>query len=269
MSKPVTWLNRPAPWGLGVAMAIVLALTGWLYDSVSGDLAGQQKQREAVLVANAIGASLAGASDEAAAERIKRWKSELPALESARVVAGRQLVASTQPEDEAPRALRREEKPLFDLATALRSAGETNVGEGAVRKKTVQIEGQGDGVVTVTVPYVVDGKFEGIVQARIHEPGVAVTAAGGGWGLPLALLAAALAIGFFLRVQPERRFDVARGVAVAALLVLAVGFQQQRLGQMAAATAAADLAISKVQAAAAAAYGRTGAPTLVAGNASP
>ena len=67
MSSSVTWLKRRALWGLGVAMAAVLALTGWLYGSVSSDLALQQKQREAVLVANAIGASLAGANEEAAA----------------------------------------------------------------------------------------------------------------------------------------------------------------------------------------------------------
>ena len=151
-SRPVTWLDRRALWGLGVSLGVVLVLSGWLYGSISGDLAGQQKQREAVLVANAIGASLAGANEDTAAERIKRWKAELPRLDSARVVAGRQLVASTRPEDEAPRSLKREEKPLFDLATELRSAGETNVSEGAVRKKTVQVDGKGDGVLTVTVP---------------------------------------------------------------------------------------------------------------------
>jgi len=268
MSKPVTWLDRPALWGLGVATALALALAGWLHDSVGSDLGSQQQQRAAVLVANAIGASLAGADEQTAAERIRRWKAELPGLESAQVIAGRQLVASTRAEDEAPRSLRREEKPLFDLATALRSAGETNVGEGAVRKKTVQIDGTGDGVVTVTVPYAVDGKFEGIVQARLRQPRGTPVAAGGGWALPLALLAAALVIGFFLRVQPERRFDLGRGIAVLALLALSIGFQQQRLAQMSDATAAADLAVSKAQAVAAAVYARTGAPALAVGVAS-
>ena len=263
MSSSVTWLKRRALWGLGVAMAVVLALTGWLYGSVSGDLALQQKQREAVLVANAIGASLAGANEAVAAERIKRWKAELPSLESALVVAGRQLVASTRTEDAAPRGLKREEKPLFDLATALRSAGETNVSEGAVRKKTVQVDETEVGIVGVTVPYVVDGKFEGIVQARIRDAGAVAVAPGGAWGFALGALAAALVIGFFLRVQPQRGFDIARGLAVLALLVLAVGFQQQRLGEMSRATTAADLAISKVQAAAAAAYRRTGAPAQI------
>jgi arabinogalactan oligomer / maltooligosaccharide transport system permease protein len=248
MSAPVTWLSRSALWGLVVATAAVLLLTGWLHGSVGGDLAGQQKQREAILVANAIGASLAGVNEEAAAARIKRWKQELPRLQSALVVAGRQLLASTQPADEAPRALKREEKPLFDLATVLRSAGETNVSEGAVRKKTVQVDDKRDGVVTVTVPYVVEGKFEGIVQARIQDQGSTSLLPGGGWVLALALLAAAGVIGFFLKVNTERRFDPARALAVVALLALAIGFQQQRLGEMRAATAAADVAISKVQA---------------------
>jgi arabinogalactan oligomer/maltooligosaccharide transport system permease protein len=269
MSKPVTWLDRRALWGLGVALAVVLALTGWLYGSVSSDLSDQQRQREAVLVANAMSASLAGAGEEVAAERVKRWKAALPRLDSVLVVAGRQLVASTRPEDEAPRSLKREEKPLFDLATALRSAGETNVGEGAVRKKTVQIDDKGDGVVTVSVPYVVDGKFEGIVQLRVRDQGAAKVSPGSGWALGLALLAGALVLGFFLRVNPERRFDIARGVAVVALLGLAVGFQQQRLGQMADATAASNLAISKFQAVAASAYSRTGAAPLAPSAASP
>ena len=269
MSSPVTWLKRPAMWGLGVGLAIVLALTGWLYGSVSGDLAAQQKQREAILLANAISASLAGADEAAAAERIRRWKAEWPTLDSALVVAGRQLLASTRAEDEAPRALKREEKALFDLATTLRSAGETNVGEGAVRKKTIQIDDKGSGFVTVSVPYLLDGKFEGIVQARVRDAGALALTPGGGWGLGLGMLAAALAVGFFLSIKREQRFDVARGLAIVALLALAIGFQQQRLGQMAAATAAADVAISKVQAAAAAAYSRSGAPAPAPSPASP
>ena len=269
MSKPVTWLDRRALWGLGLALGVVLALSGWFYDSVSSDLADERRQREATLVANALGASLAGADAEAAAERIGRWKAVLPRLDSALVVAGRELVASTRPEDAAPRPLQREEKPLFDLATVLRSAGETNVGEGGVRKKTVQIDDRGDGVVTVTVPYVVDGQFEGIVQARVRDAGPGRVSPGGGWALGLGLLAGALVVGFFLRVNPQRRFDIARGVAIFALLALAIGFQQQRLGQMAEAAAASDLDISKFQAAAAAAYSRTGAAPLAPGAASP
>ena len=269
MSAPLAWLNRRALWGPGVALVVVLGLTGWLYAGVSGDLAAQQKQREAVLVANAIGASLAGADEAAATERVRRWKEALPRLDSALVIAGRQLVASTRTADEAPRGLRREEKPLFDLATTLRAAGETNAGEGAVRKKTIQVDDKRDGAITVTVPYVVDGKFEGIVHARVRDQGRSGAASGPEGTLALALLAAGLGLGCGLRVRPERRVDIARGAAIFALLVLAIGYQQHRLAQMADATAAANRAVSMVQADVAAAYARTGAPALTAGEASP
>jgi arabinogalactan oligomer/maltooligosaccharide transport system permease protein len=256
----VDWLKRSASLGLGVALAVVLALSGWLYGGVSGDLEAQQRQREVVLLTNAMAASLAGAADaQAVGERIARWKTEHPSIESARVIAGRELLASTRPQDEAPRNLQREEKPLFDLANELRSAGETNVGEGAVRKKTIHIDDPRDGAITVSVPYVAEGKAEGMVQARVH-PVTATSGVKGGWALPLGLLAAAVALGAFLRVDRARRFDVGRVLAVLLLLGLAVAFQQHRLGLMTEATAAHDAALSGVQAAAAATFGRSSAP---------
>ena len=256
------WIKRSASLGLGVALAVVMALSGWLHSGISGDLSAQHRQREAVLVANAVAASLAGAADaQAIAARVARWKSEHPAVVSLRVVAGRELLASTRAEDEAPRNLQREEKPLFDLANELRAAHETNLAEGAVRKKTIRIDDPRDGAVTVSVPYRVDGKVEGLVQARV-QPAASAAAAAGGWGLPLALLAVAVAIGAALRVQAGRRFDLGRGLALVALLVLAVVFQQQRLGLMAESSAASDAVVARLQAAVAATYARTGAPAL-------
>jgi arabinogalactan oligomer / maltooligosaccharide transport system permease protein len=257
-----SYFTRTAFWGLGVSVAVALALSGWLHGSVSEDLGAEQKQREAVLISNAISASLAGASEQDLPQRVKRWKTELPNVESALVVAGRQLLASTKAEDEAPRSLKREEKPLFDLATQLRSAGETNVSEGIVRKKTVQIDNAGAGLITVTVPYVVDGKFEGVVQARVKPQ--SATTSSSGWGLPIALVVAAFVIGALLRVNPDKWLDAGRALAVVALLGLAVFFQQQRLSQMSEATAGADVAVSKVQAATSAVYSRMGATPLAA-----
>ena len=268
----LVWIKQTTLVGLGLAVAVVMALSGLLFASVSGDLAAEQKQREAVLIGNAISASLAGASEQDLPARLARWKSNLPNVESALVVSGRQMLASTRTEDKAPRSLQREEKPLFDLATQLRSAGETNVGEGVVRKKTIQLDDKGSGTVTVSVPYLMEGKFEGIVQARIR-PQAGAGPVAGGWGLPLALVAAALAIGALLRIQPALRIDVGRGMAVVALLGLAVFFQQQRLSQMSQATVAADAAVSKVQLATAAVYQRSGVPAAAgagrAGAASP
>jgi arabinogalactan oligomer / maltooligosaccharide transport system permease protein len=257
------WLRRTASLGLGVALAVVLLLSGWLAGGVAGDLAAEQRQREAVLLANAISASLAGADEAAKGQRLAKWKAEHVAIDSARVVVGRELQASTLATDEAPRALKREEKALFDLANELRAAAETNVAEGATRKRTLRVEGSGrDSAMTVSVPLIVQDKVEGMVQARVRAGG-ASTSPGGGWAMALALVAAGLAVGAFLHIQAERRFDVPRGVAVLLLLVGTAIFQQQQLARMAEATAASDTAVAKLQAAAGATYARTGAPALV------
>lgn len=255
------WFKRTASLGLSVALAVVLLLSGWLAGGVAGDLAAEQRQREAVLLANAISASLVGADEAAKAQRLAKWKAEQPGLDSARVVVGRELQASTLAADEAPRALKREEKPLFDLANDLRAAAETNVGEGATRKRTLRVEGSGrDSAMTVSVPLVVEGRVEGMVQARVRASGES-TGPGAGWVLALGLVAAGLAVGAFLHIKAERHFDVPRGIAVVLLLVGAAIFQQQQLGRMAQTTAASDAAVAKLQGAAAATYARTGAPT--------
>ncbi len=256
------WLKRTASLGLGVALAFVVLASGWLAGGVAGDLAAEQRQREAVLLANAISASLAGADEAAKGQRLAKWKAEHAALESARVVVGREMQASTLAADEAPRALRREEKALFDLANELRAAAETNVAEGTTRKRTLRVEGSGrEGAMTVSVPVLVEGKVEGMVQARVRASGES-TSPGGGWAMALALVAAGLAVGAFLHIKAERLLDVPRGIAVLLLVLGTVIFQQQRLEQMAGTTAASDIAIGKVQAAAGATYARSGAPAL-------
>lgn len=256
------WLRRTASLGLGVALAVVVLLSGWLAGGVAGDLAAEQRQREAVLLANAMSASLAGADEAETGRRLAAWTSAHTAIESARLVVGRELRASTVAADEAPRALRREEKPLFDLANELRAAAETNASEGILRKKTLQVAGSGrESAMTVSVPLVVDGEVAGMVQARVRASGVSARP-GGGWAMALAIVAAGLAVGTFLRIQAGRRFDVPRGLAVLLLAAGAVAFQQQQLGRMAGATAASDAAVAGLQAAAAATYARTGAPAL-------
>ncbi len=253
-------VGRSAAPGLGAALALVLLLSHWLQGAADADIAAQDRQREAVLLANAISSTLAGAPEGELNARLAAWRSGNPAIESAMVVAGRQLLGSTRTEDEAPRALRREEKPLFDLIGSLRAAAETNAGEKVVRKKTIQAEAKG-GVVTVTVPYRVDGKLEGIVQARV-KPGAREGGAPEGAAplLALGLLAAGLVAGALLKVDPARRFDFGRAAAIVVLLVLAVGWQQQRLGAMREQIAAGDAAIGQVQAGAAALAVRSGAP---------
>lgn len=250
-------LKRSAALGMGVAMALVLALSAWLQGAADADIATQDRQREAVLLANALSASLAGTPDGGLNDRLKAWQAGNPAIQSVLVVAGRELLGSTRAEDEAPRGLKRDEKPLFDLVGTLRAAGETNVGEGVVRKKTIQVEDKA-GIVTVSVPYRVDGQFAGLVQARVQPAARHAGGAGAGWALPLGLLAAAVVIGALIGIDPARRVDVGRALAVFALLVLAIGYQQQRLGAMNATLQASDAAIGQVQAGAAALNARVG-----------
>jgi arabinogalactan oligomer/maltooligosaccharide transport system permease protein len=264
-------LKQSAALGMGAAAALVLVLSAWLQGSADADIAAQQKQRESVLLANAISASLATTPEDGINRQLARWKQGHPALESVQIIAGRQLLGSTRAEDEAPRPLRREEKPLFDLIGTLRAAGETNTSEGVVRKKTIQVEQKAeaqDGVVTVSVPYRVDGRFEGIVQARVHPRAEAASRAGADVGLALGVLALAVGAGAFIKVDGQRRFDTGRGIAVAVLLVLAVGYQQQRLSEMRGVLAASDAAMAQVQADALALYAGGGAPA-VSGTASP
>jgi arabinogalactan oligomer / maltooligosaccharide transport system permease protein len=230
-------LSRTAAMGLGAAVAVVLVLTSWLHAGVTRDLAGQQAEREAVLLTMAVTGSLADVAQEedrpALAARLALWVSSGDRVLAARVISGRELVASTAAADAAPRTLQREEKPLFDLANELRAAGETNTGEGSSRKKTVRSEDHRDGTRTVSVPWVVDGAVQGMVQATVRSrTGLAAAGASTGWGWLAGLLAAGLAVGALLRVDGPRRFDLPRLAAVGVFAVLVIAFQQHLLGAM-------------------------------------
>ncbi|MFO1285680.1 MAG: hypothetical protein U1F49_03530 [Rubrivivax sp.] len=72
-----------------------MAASGWLHAGVAGDLAAGQRERAAMLLANAVAASLAGADEAATAPRLALWQREHGALREVRVIAGRELRAST------------------------------------------------------------------------------------------------------------------------------------------------------------------------------
>jgi arabinogalactan oligomer / maltooligosaccharide transport system permease protein len=258
----VQHIRQSAMFGLGASLLTVLLLSLWLQGDADDALRAQQQQRHVVLVANAIAASVAASPEDELGQRLRAWKTANLSIESVRVIAGRELIASTRAEDGAPRGLQRDEKPLFDLANELRAAAETTRSEGVVRKKTIQIDaGQ---VTTVTVPYEPQGQFAGIVQLRLLPPGSAAAHGTGGWGPALLMLLAALATGALVRIELGKRFDMQRAGAVLALLVLSLGYQQQRLTQLSEATARVNTEIGAVQRDTAAIYDRTGAPRLEA-----
>ncbi len=255
-------LKHSALAGLVTSLAVVLLATVWLQSGVESDVATQDRHRQAVLVANAIAASIAGAAEEDVPARLRSWKGGLPAIESVRVIAGRQMVASTRAEDAAPRALRMEERSIFDLANQLRAAGETNRAEGVVRKKTLQIDDKAGDLVAVVVPHGRDGKFEGVVQLQVASPHDAAAPGGVNLGLLLLVLGGAAIAGALLRIQPDRRIDVARVVAVAILLALAWFYQQDGRQHLDQRFARSDQLVADLQRTAAGIYATTGAAPI-------
>ena len=245
--------------GLVASLAIVLLTSMLLIGGGHADVDVDNRQRQAILVTNAVAASIADASEAELPARLKVWKNGDLSVESIRVVAGRELIASTRIEDEAPRSLQREERVLFDLANSLRAAAETNQSEGVVRKKTLQVESR-DSVLLVTVPYEQKGEFSGVVQVQYLAAGPGAGSRGVRWGIALLVLVAAACLGAALRIAPERRFDIARGVAVIALIVGAVTYQRLELTEVAETAQRAESAVARLQATVAAIYGRSGAP---------
>lgn len=245
--------------GLVASLAAVALLTIWLVSSAHGDLAREQRQRESILVANAVSASLAGLDGARLAERLLAWQSSKPSLESIRVVVGRQLVASTRHVDQAPRALGRDERELFDLAHALRAAAEIKAQEGAARRKLLHAHEDGTGVITVTVPFEPEGRFEGVVQMRMLGAATPVAQRTTRPELALLMLALAAGAGALLRVQPGRRFDLGRGLALLILLALALAYQRSEIAGIEQSIVRADSALAETQRATARLYQEIGA----------
>jgi len=262
-------LKRSAILGLGVSMLITLALSTWMFHAEESDLRLQHRQRLAIMHANALALAVANTNVEETGKRVRDIQQLDPRIESAIIVGGMQLVASTNPEDAAPRQLKREEKALFDLSNLIRTAGETNRGEDVVRKKTVQVEEKTTGHMVVTVPYLTDGQFAGILQMQFNATGPNVfNPAPDSYTLPLLLLLAALLAGSLLRISTQRKIDVAKLLALAAFLVIALFYQHHRLDRLEQSVTQANHAIAANYIAAAEQYDRSGYLALPRDNSS-
>ena len=252
-------LKRSAVLGMAISMLITLALSTWMFRAEESDLRLQHRQRLAIMHANALALSVANTNVEETGKRVSDIQKLDSRIESVIIVGGMQLVASTIPEDAAPRQLKREEKALFDLSNLIRTAGETNRGEDVVRKKTIQIEEKTIGHIVVTVPYLSDGQFAGILQMKFNTTGPDVfNPAPDSYTLPSLLLLAALLAGSLLRISTERKIDVAKLLALAAFLVIALFYQQQRLGRLEQSVTQANQVIAANYIAAAEQYDRLG-----------
>ncbi|MDD5470759.1 MAG: sugar ABC transporter permease [Sideroxydans sp.] len=231
--KLPAYLQRTAFWGLGISLLITLALSAWLFRAGVNELQLQQRHRIAVMHANALSLAISSTDVEETAKRVREIQKFDPGIESLIVVKGTQLVASTNAADSAPRQLKRDEKPLYDLSNLLRTARETNRGEGVVRNKTIRVEENKPGHIQVSLPYLLNGEFAGIVQMRFNllQPAMNIRLEDSG-ALPILIFFGALLVGGFLKPNSERRMDPAKLMAIAAFLLSALFYQQQRLDRL-------------------------------------
>ena len=230
--RALHFLLQPAALGLLLALLATALLGNWFYSQAATSLGEGRQSRAAILEASALAqfvtARLAASPDDPTVLQpaVADWIARSPADDRARVVrvGGAQLLASTHPADaqgELPRRLAKEEKWLFDLGKELRAAADTNRAEGVFRKPQIDVSRPSDGVLRITVPYLVDGEIAGFVQRE--SPVATAAAARQPPPIPLLLLvlvpvALLLAVAFFV----NRSGDVA-GPARWILFVVALG----------------------------------------------
>lgn len=242
--------------GLGLAVALTVALAGWLFDSAEAEQQAGFERRRVLVEVNSLADALARVDRAAVGGVLREWQARDPTRESARVVSGMELIGSTDVADQTPRRLNRDEKPLFDLAAQLRSARDTNIGEGVVRKKLVQFDDKSGDAYVVTVPYLSGGEFSGAVQVRMRPSGAPTAKVSrGGTAVPVAIMFAGFVIGAFLRWRAGPRADWPRLLALVAFLALTLSFAQWRQAAHADADRAGTLQMAATVAAANSHYG--------------
>ena len=257
-------LKRSAVLGLGISILLTLVLTTWMFRTEENDLRLQHRQRLALMHANALALAVANTNVADTNKLVRDIPKLDPRVESVIIVGGMQLVASTRAEDGAPRQLRREEKPLFDLSDQLRTARETNRSEEIVRKKTILIDEKTKGHIVITVPYLSAGEFAGILQMTFNIAGpVDFRHEADTYTLPALLFVAALLAGALLRMNSERKIDFAKLLALGLFLAITLIYQYQRLDRLGQSMAQANQAIAADYLAAAEQLDRLGYLPLV------
>jgi len=226
-------LRQSSVLGLAVGLVLTLLFSTLVFRAEVQDQGMQERQRLAIMHANALAMSIDKLAPNEIQQRLVAAKATLTPIESVRVIAGMQLLASTVAEDQAPRQLQREEKALFDLSNLIRTARETNLAEKVVRKKLIQIDDRTAGRITVTVPYLDQGEFAGILQMVFNTTGV--TRAGtssDSFQLPLTLLIIALILGPFFGLHAEKKIEFSKIFTFGVLLALALFYQHERFDNL-------------------------------------
>ncbi len=161
---------------IGIACALLAALT--LHHGAQNRVAQDFAKRNALVHANAM-AQAAGRllerDDGQLQSRLLALVDDRPEVEAARIVVGRELLASSLAEDldvgNVPRRLTRAEKPLFDAPRALARSVEENVRSGLKVKREIAFRSPSEGQFSVAVPIEdASGRLIGMVELMHPEP---------------------------------------------------------------------------------------------------
>lgn len=226
-------LKYPVLQGIIASLMLVLLLSQWILNGGKNDLQQQSQQRLVIMQTNALVDAIQASAQDEIQNRLITWVKQDTNILSARLISGTQLLASTDPSDAAPRRLVADEKPLYDLANQIRTAIETNLDEGIVRKKTIIIDNKQSGQHTVTVPYFTNDQFAGILQvqhrlADMHASHVSQDII----ILLFVVMATALVICFFLVLQNGNTARISRLFATALVLLIAVASQHKNMEEL-------------------------------------
>jgi arabinogalactan oligomer/maltooligosaccharide transport system permease protein len=225
-----TCLKYPTLQGIIASLVLVLLLSQWVFNGGKTDLLQQSQQRLAIMQTNAITDVIKVSAQEEFQTRLIAWTSYDNDILSARLISGTQLLASTDEADAAPRRLVADEKPLYDLANQIRTAIETNIDEGIVRKKNIIIDNKQPGQTSVTVPYVSNDQFAGILIVKYKTADIDASNVGQDiFILLFVVMATALVICFFLILRGSKTAHISKVFATIVMLIIALSSQHKNM----------------------------------------
>ncbi len=152
--------------GLFFGLIVGLAVLYALYREARIEIAREQADRSGIISLLSLTqlVSETGPSGDALRQAVSAVASSDSSLKKILVIRGASLEASTAIQDAAPRRLKRDEKPIFDLGQRLRAAVQTNREEQVSRKNEIEIEQTGNGALRLAAPVEQDGSVTGFVM---------------------------------------------------------------------------------------------------------
>jgi len=218
-------IDRRGTLGLLLALVLGAGVQALLLDGALRRADRSLFERQTGLALNALVEVVerSGAGGDTVRAAVAAFAASQPRLASIRVLAGAQLVASTDPADAgekaAPRRLQAGEKPLFDQGQRLRASVQTNRDEGAARKLEIETERGDGGAIALAAPFARDGEIDGFVRVQAVAPPHMGGAPLGTFLLLVAIsMALMLALGAGLADRPSIRLAAGGGLLLLALL---------------------------------------------------